>query len=59
MEAIYPSMNSLGNIHKLIWYMSQENNEIINTVTIYVYNYFQEREMCIKTERKAGSGHNF
>ena len=59
MEAMYPSVNSLSDIDKLIWYMSQENNEVINKVAKYVYNWFQEREMFIKTERKAGSGGKF
>ena len=56
---MYPSVNSLSDIDKLIWYMSQENNEVINKVAKYVYNWFQEREMFIKTERKAGSGGKF
>ena len=39
--------------------MSQENNDVINKVAKYVYNYFQGRKMFIKTERKAGSGRKF
>ena len=56
MEAMYPSVNSLSDIDKLICYMSQENKEIIDKVAKYVYNCFQERELFIKTERKVGSG---
>ena len=59
VEAMYPSVNSLSDIDKLIWYMSQENNEVNDKVAKYVYNCFQDREMFIKTERKAGSGRKF
>ena len=59
MEAMYPSVNSLSDKGKLIWYMSQENNEVINKVAKYVYNCFQDREMFTKTERKAGCGNKF
>ena len=59
MESMYPSVNSLTDIDKLIWYMSQENNEVIKKVAKYVYNCFQDREMFIKTERKAGSRRKF
>ena len=53
------AMNSLSDTDKLIWYMNQENNEVINKVAKYVYNCFQDREMFIKTERQAGSGRKF
>ena len=59
MEAMYPSVNSPSDIDKLIWYMSQENNEIINKVAKYFDNCFQERVLFIKTEGKAGSVRKF
>ena len=58
-EATYPSVNSWNDTDKLIWYMSQENNDIINKIAKYVYDCFQERKMFVKTERKAGGGHKF
>ena len=56
---MYPSVNSPSDIDKLIWYMSQENNEIIKKVAKYFDNCFQERVLFIKTEGKAGSVRKF
>ena len=56
---MYPSVNSLNDIDKLIWYMSQENNDVINKVAKYAYNCFLERKMFVKIERKALNAHKF
>ena len=58
-SAVCPSVNSLNDTDKLICYMSQENNDVINKVAKYVYNRFQERKMFVKGERKAGSSRKF
>ena len=51
VETMYPSVNSLGDVDKLIWYMSQENNEVINKVVNLVYNCFK-RGKCLSKQKE-------
>ena len=45
-------MNSLNDTEKLIWYMSQENNDVINIVAKYVYKIVFMRGKCLSKQKE-------